>query len=284
MNHTFDINIAKKFGVDCAIVLENLHFWINKNKSNRKHFYEDRYWTYNTAKAFEELFPYWSESQIRRILKKLEDYNLIYVGNFNKVSYDQTKWYSLNDSLILRNRQIELTESSIRTDEIVRPIPDINTDINTDINLCGLEKPREDFISDVEDKNHIDFDGLLKLFNTITKKNFRVINPKTKKQFKARIKEGYTKDDIRKAIINCYNSPYHKENPQYLTPEFISRADKLEKYSNFEGSVVELPKDWFHRDLTKDQQLLLSDLDLLNWERNKTKIAIEGGRLLPMIK
>jgi len=273
MNHSFNIEVAKEYGVDCAIVLEYLSFWIKKNEANGKHFYDGRYWTYNSIKAFSELFPYWSESQIRRILTKLEDSNLIVTGNFNKAGYDMTKWYAVNDSLILRNRQMDLMKSSNGFDEIVKPIPDINTYINTYItsNVTGFEKPDE-----------IDWNGLISFFNKVTGKKTRIITQKTKRQFKARLKEGYTKEDIINAIKNCHNDPYHKENPKYLTLEFISRPDKLEKYSNYQKQVVRLPEDWFFRELTQEQKEILTPDKLKSWSLNKMKTELEGGKLRPI--
>lgn len=126
MNHSFDIDIAKKYGVEAAIIIENLKFWIDKNRANNKHFYEGQYWTYNSAKAFSELFPYWSEFQISRILKKLEKDEVLLTGNFNQSSYDRTKWYSLN-------RKIHFTELQNGNDEIVKSYTDINTVVITDV-------------------------------------------------------------------------------------------------------------------------------------------------------
>lgn len=88
------------------------------------------------------------------------------------------------------------------------------------------------------EKDVIDFDMLLKFFNSVTGKKVKVVNEKAKRQFRARINDGYTKADISKAILNCFNDKYHKENPQYLTLEFISRADKLEKYCSIESNVL----------------------------------------------
>lgn len=81
-------------------------------------------------------------------------------------------------------------------------------------------------------KHHaIDFDKLLGFINLKTKRSFRIINDKVKKKYKARLKEGYTSKDIANAIENACNSQNHKENNyQYLTPEFFSRADILDKY------------------------------------------------------
>lgn len=79
----------------------------------------------------------------------------------------------------------------------------------------------------------IDWDGLLNQFKELTKRNFKLIPKKAKDQLNARLKEGYTKKDIWNAILNCYNDDYHKENNhKYLTLEFISRPDKMEKYSS----------------------------------------------------
>lgn len=70
----------------------------------------------------------------------------------------------------------------------------------------------------------------LQEFNEATGKKMRVLDKKTRGQLKARITEGYTLEEIITATINCKNDPFHVENPRFLTPEFITRADKLQKY------------------------------------------------------
>ena len=76
-------------------------------------------------------------------------------------------------------------------------------------------------------------------FNEITGKQCRVVNTKTKNQLKARLKEGYTKEDIIHAIKTCFKEDYHKEtNHKHLTLEFITRADKLDKYVNITEKKV----------------------------------------------
>lgn len=78
----------------------------------------------------------------------------------------------------------------------------------------------------------INWSILLDFFNDVTGKKCKVVPEKAKKQFNARLKENFTKDDIANAIQNAYNDKYHKEtNHKYLTLEFISRADKLERFS-----------------------------------------------------
>jgi len=72
----------------------------------------------------------------------------------------------------------------------------------------------------------------LKLFNEITGRKFRILDEKAKRQFNARKREGFTESDFSKAIKNCMDDDYHRDNPKYLTPEFITRSDKLQKYLN----------------------------------------------------
>jgi len=91
---------------------------------------------------------------------------------------------------------------------------------------------KQDTINNIQPKVVIDWDALLNQFNQLTKRNHKLIPDKAKRQLLARLKDGYTKQDIWNAIQNCYNDEYHKEtNHKYLTLEFISRPDKMERYS-----------------------------------------------------
>lgn len=144
MNFMFESKVAEIVGVDGAIMLQNISYWIAKNKANNKHYYDDNYWTYNSLPAFEKLFPFWSQRQIARILKKLIDDGYLIVGNYNKQNYDRTKWYALTKKgiSILPNGQMDITKRSDGSDQKVAPIPNINTD----------NKPNNKYTSnDVED-------------------------------------------------------------------------------------------------------------------------------------
>lgn len=93
-----------------------------------------------------------------------------------------------------------------------------------------IEKEKKVNINKEQPK--VDWDALLLAFNDLTKRNFKLIPQKAKTQILERLKEGYTKSDLWNAIENCYNDEYHKEtNHKYLTLEFISRPDKMGKYS-----------------------------------------------------
>ena len=48
MQYSFDTKEAMEHGVNEAIIIANIRFWVQKNKANDKHFYEGRTWTYNS--------------------------------------------------------------------------------------------------------------------------------------------------------------------------------------------------------------------------------------------
>ena len=123
MVHSFEVEDAKLYGVECAVILYNLRFWLHKNLANGKHFHNERVWTYNSAKAFEELFPYMSHRQIYRRLQKLIDKGIVVTGDYGN-PWDQSKWYSVNESPFTeigkwnyQNRQMELPKTVNRNTE-----------------------------------------------------------------------------------------------------------------------------------------------------------------------
>ena len=83
-----------------------------------------------------------------------------------------------------------------------------------------------------EAKVLIDFNSLLMFINLNTGKNFRIINNATRQKFNARLKDKYTKDDIRNAITNACKDTFHKENGfKYLNPEYFSRSQTLDSHA-----------------------------------------------------
>ena len=90
------------------------------------------------------------------------------------------------------------------------------------------------------DTDKIDFEKLKDFINQKTGRGFKLVNKKVQGKYLARLKEGYSKQDILDAVSNAVKSDYHKgENFKYLTPEFFSRAETLDKYSNTNNKTKE---------------------------------------------
>lgn len=149
--HMFDPQVAKEYGVNAAIIFQNLAYWIEHNSANGANFHEGRYWTYNSVKAFSKLFPYLTEKQIRGALKKLEEGGMIIVSNYNKSAYDRTRWYALADKgfSIWTKGQMDFSEKENENAQEGEPIPDINTNVTTsnkpDISAPKKKEPRHKY-------------------------------------------------------------------------------------------------------------------------------------------
>ena len=96
-------DLATVIGLNEAIVLQQVHYWLKKNSENEAnmekpvHFRDDRWWTYNTLEEWQEKnFPFWNVRTVQRNFRKLEKEGLLIVGNYNRHAYDHTKWYSID--------------------------------------------------------------------------------------------------------------------------------------------------------------------------------------------
>ena len=98
--HFMNLALAVKYGTNESLFLTNLCFWIEKNKANRVNYHDGHYWVYNTMEAWAELFPYFSKYQIRHLIEKMRDQNILLVGVYNRVQYDRTQWYSVSDEVM----------------------------------------------------------------------------------------------------------------------------------------------------------------------------------------
>ena len=134
MDYSFNSQVAQIYGVDGAIFIHNLYWWIVKNEANGRHHYDGRTWTYNSMKAFSDLFPFWTKRQIERIIKNLKDRGAIHVGNFNKDGFDRTQWYALDETVycIYANGDAHVTDPLHPCTQTVTPIPDSQPDNKPD--------------------------------------------------------------------------------------------------------------------------------------------------------
>ena len=146
MQHSFDVDLAKEYGIAEAILLNNFQFWIEKNKANNINYYDGYYWTYNSTRAFNELFPYLSQRQIQNALKHLRDDGILQTGNYNKSTYDRTLWYAFTEKgkCIMQKCKMEYDNMGNGSGEKVKAIPDNKQDIKTtDINTNNSVSPSQ---------------------------------------------------------------------------------------------------------------------------------------------
>lgn len=211
--HFFDVHIAKLYGVNCAVVLQNIYYWIKKNEANGTNFYDGTYWTYNSTKAFKELFPYLTQKQIETALKKLRDEGIIITGNYNALKYDRTLWYAITQKgkSILLGGEMDFTQKGNGFHPEGEPIPNINTDFKTTNN-----KP---------------YNIVVDYLNTKAGTSYKATTQKTKSCIDARLNEGFSIEDF-KAVIDKKSAEWlGTEWEKYLRPETLF-GTKFESYLN----------------------------------------------------
>lgn len=89
-------SLAKKIGLNEAIVLQQVHYWLEIKKSTKKDYHDGAYWVYNTYDDWKKQFDFWSIATIRRTFSSLEKKGLLITGNYNRAGFDKTKWYTIN--------------------------------------------------------------------------------------------------------------------------------------------------------------------------------------------
>ena len=95
-SHAFNVEEAIKYGVEKAILLQHIRFWCVQNEGKKDNLHDGRVWMYQSVEDMHKHYPYWSTHKLHRMLKSMEDEGLILSGNYNKIGYDRTKWYSIN--------------------------------------------------------------------------------------------------------------------------------------------------------------------------------------------
>lgn len=97
MRHAFNTDLAEKYGIEKALIIDYFAYWVVENMRNEKNFHEGRYWVFNSASALSEKFHYISRRTMNQKLQELEADGILISGNFNKNKFDRTKWYSFKD-------------------------------------------------------------------------------------------------------------------------------------------------------------------------------------------
>jgi hypothetical protein len=161
VEHHFNTDLAKEYGVNEAIFCHNVYFWVVRNRANKHNFHKGRYWTFNSNKAFQELFPYWSKRQLDTIIKNCQQKGLVLVDQFNQKNFDRTNWYTVTGKVFkvyepnnhALHETVQSTEQNGAMDsthpgnglhETVQPIPDSkHTDKKqTDKNLVNKDRQK----------------------------------------------------------------------------------------------------------------------------------------------
>lgn len=235
MEHGFDVEVAKIVGVNAAILFKNISHWCEKNKANDKNMFDGEYWTYNSIKAFEELFPYMSVKQIKYALDKLKEFGFIGFGEYNQNPYDRTRWYcDLTQKVGLKvflssmpKRKMEKAKrENVDDTKRASSITDINTDSKPNIKHLNIN----DDLKKSSDKKeaHKSFKPIVKYFCEEYWPTYDFKGPRDGKQI----------NEIIKQIEKLF-----EKNGREVTPDSVTEFFKM--------VIQNLPKFYQFKNLTK---------------------------------
>lgn len=93
--YSFSTDDAIAHGVDEAILLHNIRYWLDYARAHDEMKQDGYHWMYMTATSMQLIMPFWSVNKIRKMLKSLEKDGIVITGEYNKSSWNRTKWYSM---------------------------------------------------------------------------------------------------------------------------------------------------------------------------------------------
>lgn len=223
MQHSFNINVACKYGILEAVLLTNIYFWVEKNAANEKHEHDGKYWTYNSVEAFAKLFPYASKDKVRRALDHLRNEGVLETGNFNKSAYDRTLWYTITDKGLasMKDSDYPLANLPNQFNDFAKPIPDIKQD------------------NKQEDNSYIDESISSMLPSALNMQLRRIFKVKGSQQSRktrinavARLQKEFSDEDILKAATVCSSQkPIQTRDGKEWRPNYLWFTEP----SNFES-------------------------------------------------
>jgi hypothetical protein len=105
MKHIIDAHHAQVLGhLPAAVLFESIQFWVEKNTLNGHNFRDGKYWTYNSIRVFQEMFPYITAKQLRFAKDLLHQKDYI---DLDQKGTDQTLWYTIGDSVPIPERRLK---------------------------------------------------------------------------------------------------------------------------------------------------------------------------------
>jgi len=225
-----------------AVILQQIHYTTNQPRSGVT--LDDGYkWVWNSYKQWrEDYLPFLSERQIQRHIIELEEKGFLLSCQAEKSNWDRTKYYRINyDLFVVNSKYLALKNESADDDENVPMDNDIKATMDSDT-LGTIEGVRNErfFLtnssSNSSTKESVN-DLVKEIFNfwvlTMKKRSDTKLDPQRKKKIQDRLKDGYSIERIKNAIIGCSISPHHQGQNNTFTVyndiELICRSpSKLE--------------------------------------------------------
>lgn len=99
-------SLAMEIGLNEALLLQELYAQVVASQAE----FEGRRWVYKTYEQWQQHFPFWTISTVRRIFRKLEKLGYVLTERFNNPKTVHTKWYTIDfDKTDMLKEQLDQT-------------------------------------------------------------------------------------------------------------------------------------------------------------------------------
>ncbi|MFR0606605.1 DnaD domain protein [Limosilactobacillus mucosae] len=111
-----ELDPQKKPRISEAAVLQQINYWLQK----KQNYHDGHYWVYNSLEEWTKQFTWIKTAKtMKRQFDWLEERGIVITGNYNKLKFDRTKWYTIDydalDRLVspfARNDQMGIVDTT----------------------------------------------------------------------------------------------------------------------------------------------------------------------------
>lgn len=225
-------SVAKTVGLNEALILQQIHYWLLVAEKNKTNYRDGNYWTYNSVRAWQEQFQFWHKDTIRRAIVHLENKGILITGRYNKLNKDQTKWYRIDYEALceaMQNAEVDYCKKQeCQSCKLHKPlpnssIPDITTTNTTNKKTLGNSSTKnpptvtlDNYLAANNNDHNVDNIEAVQSFVGLYKKSFGKQHPKFQPET-----WGIIIDDILNLEIKHPNDKYGSAEGADLTSETI---------------------------------------------------------------
>lgn len=247
-----DQDLATVIGLNEAIVLQQLNYWLH-SKSAKK--INDKWWIYNTYENWKKQnFPFWSVATIRRTFSSLEKKEVVVSANFNRAGFDKTKWYSIDETKLNQlmssacdqNEQTIYSNRADGTDQnehtYTRDYAETTSDTNKNSDKSQVTYQQSQSTKKEDKSEPIPYKEIIDYLNQKTGAHYKASSKANQRLIQARWHEGYTLQDFKTVINNkAFEWQASPKMWRYMRPAtlFSSKFDDYLNANNLDNARKE---------------------------------------------
>ena len=247
-----DQDLATVIGLNEAIVLQQLNYWLH-SKSAKK--INDKWWVYNTYENWKKQnFPFWSVATIRRAFSGLEKKEVVVSANFNRAGFDKTKWYSIDETKLNQlmssacdqNEQTIYSNRADGTDQnehtYTRDYTETTSDTNKNSDKSQVTYQQSQSTKKEDKSESIPYKEIIDYLNQKTGAHYKASSKANQRLIQARWHEGYTLQDFKTVINNkAFEWQVSPKMWRYMRPAtlFSSKFDDYLNANNLDNARKE---------------------------------------------